>query len=85
MGKSLSTLVQEEFVIIYGGTFKTTWRGFNGFNEGLNSDCHTFLICKDTLLTEEQIKAHHHDFFIRRYNIDVDPVERLNLLGMMEY
>ena len=31
------------------------------------------IIYKYTILTEEQIKA-HHDLFIRRYNIDVDPV-----------
>ena len=33
------------------------------------------LIYKDTPMTEEQVKA-HHDFFIRRYNIDADPVVR---------
>ena len=31
-------------------------------------NCHTLLIYKGTLLTEEQIKA-HHNFFVRRYNI----------------
>lgn len=36
------------------------------------------LVYKDTVLTEEQIKA-YHDFFIARYNIDTDPVEWLNL------
>lgn len=36
------------------------------------------LVYKDTVLTEEQIKA-YHDFFIGRYNIDSDPVEWLNL------
>ena len=42
------------------------------FHEGLivESDCHTLLIYKDTVLTEEQIKA-HHDFFARRYIIDI--------------
>ena len=46
----------------------------NDFHEGLNWDCHTFLIYRDKLMTKEQIKA-HHNFFIRRYNIDADPVE----------
>ena len=43
------------------------------FHEGLNSDCYTLLIYKDTILTEEQIKA-QHDFFLRRYYINADPV-----------
>ena len=43
--------------------------------EGLNSDCHTLLIYKDALMREEQTKA-HHDFFVRRYNINADLVER---------
>ena len=43
------------------------------FHEGLNSDCFTFLIYNDIVLTGEQIKA-HHNFIIRRYNIDADPV-----------
>ena len=43
--------------------------------EGLNSDCHTLLIYKGALMTEEQTKA-HHDFFVRRYNINADLVER---------
>ena len=42
--------------------------------------CYTLLIFKDTILTEEQIKASpegarrgaaYHDFFVRRYNIDI--------------
>ena len=44
------------------------------FQEGLNSDSHNFLIYIGTLMTEEQIKA-HHDFLIRRYYINADPVE----------
>ena len=46
----------------------------NDFHEGLNWDCHTFLIYRDKLMTKEQIKA-HHNFFIRRYKIDAHPVE----------
>ena len=34
------------------------------FHEGLNSDCHTILIYKNTVLTEEQIKANHY-FFLK--------------------
>ena len=33
-----------------------------------------YIIYKDTILTEEQIKA-LHDFFARRYNIETDPAE----------
>ena len=40
------------------------------FHEGLNSDCHTLLINKDTLLIEEQSKA-NHNFFARGHNIDI--------------
>ena len=48
----------------------------NYFHEGLNWDCHTFLIYRDKLMTKEQIKAHHmYNFFIRRYKIDAHPVE----------
>ena len=43
------------------------------FHEGLNSDCQTILIYKNTVLTEEQIKANHY-FFLIGYNIDADPV-----------
>ena len=52
-----------------GELHKNSWESFH---EGLivNSDCHTLLIYKDTVLTEEQIKA-HHDFFARRYIIDI--------------
>ena len=32
------------------------------------------IIYKDTILTEEQIKA-LHEFFARRYNIETDPAE----------
>ena len=42
--------------------FKTRWMIFMT----------TFLIYKDTLMTEEQIKAQRD--FIRRYNIDADSV-----------
>ena len=44
--------------------------------EGLNSDCHTLLIYKDTLMTEDWQTKAHHDFFVRRYNINADLVER---------
>ena len=37
------------------------------------SDCDTILIYKNTVLTEEQIKANHY-FFLIGYNIDADPV-----------
>ena len=43
------------------------------FHEGLTSDCHTLLVFKETLMTEEQTRA-RHDFFLRRYNISADPV-----------
>ena len=47
MGKSFSTLLQKEFVVIFmcGGIFQKR----DDFPEGLNSDCHTFLIYIDTL------------------------------------
>lgn len=35
-------------------------------------------IYRDTVLTGEQIKA-HHDFFARRHDIAADPIELLNL------
>ena len=34
----------------------------------------SLFIYSGIVLTEEQIMA-HHDFFIRRYNIDADPVK----------
>ena len=81
MGEGFSTLVQEELVIIiiiiiYNNYVcgKFSKQDEDNFHEGLNSDCHALLIYKDILMTEEQIKA-HHNFFIRRYNIDADPVE----------
>ena len=72
MEKSFTTLVQEELFVkpMYGGIFQNK---MDDFHEGLNSVRHTFLIYKDTLMTEEQIKA-QRDFFIRRYNIDADSV-----------
>ena len=33
-----------------------------------------YIIYKDTILTEEQIKA-LHEFFARRYSIETDPAE----------
>ena len=47
MGKIFSTLLQKELVVIFmcGGIFQKR----DDFPEGLNSDCHTFLIYIDTL------------------------------------
>ena len=53
-----------------GKFFKTRWRWFSWrFNLRLS---HSFRF-KETLMTEEQIRA-RHDFFLRRYNISADPV-----------
>ena len=41
------------------------------FMKDLTENCRSFN--KGTILTAEQIKA-HHDFFLRRYNIDANPV-----------
>ena len=43
-------------------------------HEGPNFNCHSLFIYSGIVLTEEQIMA-HHDFFIRRYNVDADPVK----------
>ena len=39
----------------------------------LTENYRSFLFNKGTILTAEQIKAHHY-FFLRRYNIDANPV-----------
>ena len=43
------------------------------FMKDLTENYRSFLFNKGTILTAEQIKA-HHDFFLRRYNIDANPV-----------
>ena len=53
-------------------------QGIDYFHECLNSDSQTLFIYRDALMTEEQTKA-LHDFFVRRCNINADPVEWLNL------
>ena len=64
---SFSAIPATEAVFVLGNYTKIVG---HRFHEGLNSDCHTLLINKDTLLIEEQSKA-HHDFFARRHNIDI--------------
>ena len=64
---SFSAIPATEAVFVLGNYTKMVG---HRFHEGLNSDCHTLLINKDTLLIEEQSKA-HHNFFARRHNIDI--------------
>ena len=54
------------------GDFKK--QGSGNIHEGPNFNCHSLFIYSGIVLTEEQIMA-HHDFFIRRYNVDADPVK----------
>ena len=58
---------------VRGNFEKTKWRMEIVFMKDLTENCRSFLFNKGTILTAEQIKA-HHDFFLRRYNIDANPV-----------
>ena len=55
------------------GSFRKQNSG--NFHEGSNSDCHNLLIYSNTVLTKEKNQGADHDLFIRRYNIDADPVQ----------
>ena len=58
---------------VRGNFEKTKWRMEIVFMKDLTENYRSFLFNKGTILTAEQIKA-HHDFFLRRYNIDANPV-----------
>ena len=69
--ESMQAEVQEQLVVILvmlGGIFQNKTENFH---EGLNSDCHTLLIYRDSF-DIRTIKV-HRDFFTRRYNIDAHP------------